>query len=114
MKYIIKNEEPKEFKDWKLLVVEDRLNHHSTSSGSVIWNILQSTKSKELIEGDYSKSELRDALLNEQGFMVLKCQIHLIILGKKYNLDKTKFYITRIIEEHCMRWSINNLDLKEV
>ena len=42
-------------------------------SGDTIFGLLKSSRAKEPIDHDYSKSELREALLNEQGFICCYC-----------------------------------------
>ncbi len=74
MRQINKNTEPNEFVLWKSANQEkiDGLIAEG-KSGDVLWDILYSSLSKDVVVNDYSKAQLREALLQEQFYICCYC-----------------------------------------
>lgn len=76
MKQINKQPEPSEFRNWKE-VNQFKINLYTEDtfkSGDELWSLLNSNLGKEVLEHDYSKAQLRTALVKEQFFLCCYCQ----------------------------------------
>jgi uncharacterized protein (TIGR02646 family) len=74
MRQINKNIEPNEFVIWKSANQEkiDRLIA-AGKSGDVLWKEFPSSLSQDKVENDYSKAQLREALVQEQFYICCYC-----------------------------------------
>ena len=74
MKPIQKNIEPDEFVKWKSANQEtiNRLNTEGKKS-DVLWELLPSSLSKDVVPNDYSTPQLRDSLVKEQFYLCCYC-----------------------------------------
>lgn len=74
MKQILKRAEPDGFRLWREANAEDiqRLINEG-KTGDDLWNIFPSSLAREVVENDYSKAQLRQALLEEQFFICCYC-----------------------------------------
>lgn len=74
MRTILKQVEPDGFISWKSAKQEEIDRKIAEGkSGEIIWKILESSLGKEIMPNDYTKSELRDALVKEQFFICCYC-----------------------------------------
>lgn len=74
MRQVNKNAEPNEFVLWKLANQEkiDRLIAEE-KSGEVLWKEFPSSLSQDVVENDFSKAQLREALVQEQFYICCYC-----------------------------------------
>lgn len=75
MKQILKKTAPVDFENWKASNQENISRYIITESksGDDLWNLLQSSQSKETIHNDYSKAQLRSFLIKEQFYLCCYC-----------------------------------------
>lgn len=75
MKYVIKNEEPTAFINWKIQEQENLNRLYNKGDSNACWSHLGSEKKGDLEEGFiyYSKKQLVESLLEEQGFICAYC-----------------------------------------
>lgn len=109
MKSIQKNNEPKEFVRWKKqeeLIIQELLS--SNNPGDAVWNHLPSSKlpdeKKEQAKEYYSKAELREVFIHEQGFICCYCNSEISIDSEIEHLhpksnhpDKTLHYLNLVL-----------------
>ena len=105
MKRIIKNEEPQAFSNWKEQEAENLENYYAKENADAAWRHIPSNppKNPEKSIQYYSKKELIEEQLKEQGFICCYCNREI------HQLDPIK----DAVDHNDRRTTIEHLDPKE-